>query len=290
MTLLKPLFNGLNRMKKSLFKRQLALIMQYMPDDQILKILGQNDRYQVFRDTGEIVDTVTGMKANLRNVRDLEYNILAEEAKGNMSKRMMELQALLEMQGQGFPVDPMQIIEKMELPESEKQRWAQYITSQMQSQADEKQQMLAKEIEFKERELKEDERETTLKFVTDMAKIKQMGEKDEKTMVANFAKMSLEEKRDVMQFAQQVALVAQQAQAAKQEMQLDSKKAKQELGQDAEAHAQDMKFAKEKQALDLKAAKEKQDQAMQFAKQKAAQAKKEGGKKDGKGKPDSRKG
>jgi hypothetical protein len=214
MTLLKPLFNGLNRMKKSLFKRQLALIMQYMPDDQILKILGQNDRYQVFRDTGEIVDTVTGMKANLRNVRDLEYNILAEEAKGNMSKRMMELQALLEMQGQGFPVDPMQIIEKMELPASEKARWAQYITSQMQSQADEKQQMLAKEIEFKERELKEDERETTLKFVTDMAKIKQMGEKDEKTMVANFAKMSLEEKRDVMQFAQQVALVAQQEREA----------------------------------------------------------------------------
>jgi len=218
-----------------------------------------------------------GLKANIRDVRDLDYNIRAEEAKGNMSKRMMELQTLMEMQSQGFPVDPMQIIEKMELPESEKQRWSNFIQQSQQAQQQEKQRMVAKEVEFKERELAEDERETTLKFITDMAKVKQMGEKDEKSMVTNFAKMSLEEKRDIMQFAQQVAQIAQAAQAAEEEMEQDGKKARQELGQDAAAHNQDMRFAKEKQALDLKAAKAKQVQDMQFAKAKAAQAKKVGG-------------
>jgi hypothetical protein len=217
MTLLKPLFNSLNRMKKGLFKRQLAIVMEYMPDSQVLKILGQNDRYQVFRETGEIVDTQNGMKANIREVRDLEYNIRAEEATGNMSKRMMELQALMEMQQQGFPVDPMQIIEKMELPESEKQRWANFITSQQQAQSQQQQEMVAKEIEFKEREMADDERETTLNFITDMAKIKQMGEKDEKSMITNFAKMSLEEQRDLMQFTAQMASVAAQAEAARKQ-------------------------------------------------------------------------
>jgi hypothetical protein len=269
-------------MKKQLFRRQLALIMQYMPDSQILKILGQNDRYQVFRETGEIIDTMLGLKANIRDVRDLDYNIRAEEAKGNMSKRMMELQTLMEMQQQGFPVDPMQIIEKMELPESEKQRWANFIQQSQKAQSDEKRQMVSKEIEFKERELDEDERETTLKFITDMAKVKQMGEKDEKSMITNFAKMSLEEKRDIMQFAQQVAQIAQAAQAAEQEMEQDGKAAKQELGQDAAAHKQDMRFTKEKQALDLKTAKAKQIQDLQFAKAKAAQVKKAGGNNAGK--------
>jgi len=281
MTLLKPLFNGLNRMKKGLFKRQLAIIMQFMPNSQILKILGQNDRYQVFKETGEIVDTMLGLKANIRAVRELEYNIKAEEATGNMSKRMMEMQMLMEMMEKNFPVDPMQIIEKLELPESEKVRWMNYITQQQKAQAQEKQQMLAKEIEFKEREMADDERETTLEFIVDMAKIKQMGEKDEKSMITNFAKMSVEEQRNLMQFTAQMASVAAQAVQQEQEMAIDAKRAKQELGQDANAHKQDMAFDREKQALDLKAAEEKQTQAMRFAKEKAAianaQAKKQGG-------------
>jgi hypothetical protein len=144
-TLLKPLFKSLNRAKKSLFKRQLAIIMQFMPDSQILRILGQNERYQFDPQTGLIADMKsvnpeTGqptLVANLRDVRNLEYNVASEEASGNMSKRMLELQALMEMMQAGFPVDPMQIIEKMELPASEKLRWVEYMNQQSQSAAEE---------------------------------------------------------------------------------------------------------------------------------------------------------
>ena len=131
-------------MKKELFKRQLAIIMSYMPDEQIIKVLGQNDRYQIDPQSGIITDMMSAQQdeqgnvvgytrqADLRDVRSLEYNVVAEEAPGNMSKRMMELQALLEMQ-ERLPIPPEQIISKMELSATEKDRWLEYIKQQEQA-------------------------------------------------------------------------------------------------------------------------------------------------------------
>jgi hypothetical protein len=82
MTLLKPLFRNFNFMKKELFKRQLSIIMSYMPDRQILSVLGQNDRYEIDSESGVIMDTKTEMTAEIRDVRNLEYNIRAEQAPG----------------------------------------------------------------------------------------------------------------------------------------------------------------------------------------------------------------
>jgi len=155
----------------------------------------------------------------------------------------------MEMQQQGFPVDPMQIIEKMELPESEKTRWMNYITQSNKAQQEQQQAMLAKELEFKEREMADDERETTLKFIVDMAKIKQMGEKDEKKMMTDFTKMSFDEKAEIMKFVAQMASVAQQAAAAEQEMKQDESKHVQDMKFDKEKHAQTMKQTKEKAAI-----------------------------------------
>ena len=191
MILLKPLFKSLNNMKKDLFLRQLSIIMEYMPDSQILRILGSGDRYKIDPNTGMIadmlsVDQQTGQPtsvANIRDVKNLEYNVVSEESSGNMTKRMLELSALLEMQKGGFPVDPTQIIEKMNIPESDKQRWLQYISQQQQSQAKAQEEMKQFEIQSADRQFSIEEKQIMLTFLTDLAKIKQMAEKDEKNMV-----------------------------------------------------------------------------------------------------------
>jgi hypothetical protein len=216
-TLLKPLFKSLNRAKKDLFKRQLAIIMSYMPDDQIKRILGQGERYQISPD-GMIADMKSvnqqtgqpSLVANIRDVRNLEYNVAAEESPGNMSKRMLELQALMEMMQAGFPVDPISVLEKMDLPASDKQRWIEYIQAQQQAQMDAQDKALQAELGIKTRELDIEEKDDMLDFIVDITKINQMLEKDEKRLATDFAKLDVEQQNNMAQFvAQMLGVVAQ---------------------------------------------------------------------------------
>lgn len=198
--LLKPLFKSLNNMKKDLFQRQLSIIMEYMPDSQILRILGSGDRYVIDPNTGVITDKLTGTQANIRDVRNLEYNVASEESSGNMTKRMLELSALMEMQKGGFPVDPVQIIEKMNIPESDRQRWLKYIEQQQQSQSQMQQEQVQYTMQTQERQFSIEEKKIMLEFLTDIAKIKQMAEKDEKKMVdsdANRREMGAQKLLDI---------------------------------------------------------------------------------------------
>jgi hypothetical protein len=211
--LLKPLFRSYNEMKKQLFKRQLALIMEFMPDEQILKVLGQTERYIIDPESGAITDKMTEMTADIRDVTNLRYNIAAESAPGNMAKRMLELQILLEM-GSQLPVPPEMVIEKLDISATEKIRWLEYINQQQQSQTELQMAMMEKEVEFKEREVADKEQNTMLDFMVDMAKIKQMVEKDEKKLVTDFEKLGVEEKEAILQYMVGMAGVAQQASAA----------------------------------------------------------------------------
>jgi len=296
-------------MKKELFKRQLAIIMAYMPDRQMIKILGQNDRYQIDPETGIITDMMSAQEnpetgevtytrqANIRDVRSLEYNVIAEQAAGNLSKRMTELQVLLEM-GEKLPVPPEQIISKLEISATEKERWIQYIKQQEQAGQEKQEKLEALEIQFKDREIKIDEQRNKQDFIISMGKINQAAEKDEKSMAAKFAQMEADEKANALQFAQQIMQAAIDEQKAKQQMSLDAIKAGQDLIQDSSVHTQDMyqddskhnqdmRFIEEKNAIVLEAARKKAEQDIEIAKEKAAQQKamaaqkaKEGGKKD----------
>jgi hypothetical protein len=330
MTLLKPLFRNFNFMKKELFKRQLSIIMEFMPDRQIIKILGQNDRYQIDPQTGIITDmmsaqeteqgTIYTRQAAIRDVRSLSYNVTGEEAPGNMSKRMTELQTLIEMQ-ETIPVPPQQIIEKMDLSATEKERWIEYINQQQQSQSQEQEEMKQVEIGFKDREIKVDEQKNVMDFMVDLAKIKQMSEKDEKAMITKFKGMEVQEQSTILGMAKDFITQAADSDdegKAEQDMELDARAASQDLAQDSaesrqdlqqsnQKHEQDIKFVREKNAvllkviqakaalelktaeakaeLDLKTAKAKAEQDIEIAKTKAAQMKAQGGdKKDG-GKP-----
>jgi len=318
MTLLKPLFRNFNSLKKELFKRQLAIIMAYMPDEQITKILGQNDRYKIQDgvitdmmsaiqqpnpETGETEVVGYSRQANIRDVRSLEYNVIAEQSPGNTSKRMLELQALLEL-GEKLPVPPEQIIEKLEISATEKERWIAYIKEQQQATQQKQEQLEQTEIQFKDREIKIDEQRNKQDFIISMGKINQAAEKDEKSIAAKFAQMDQTAKAEALTFATQVLQAELDERAAKAKLGFDAIQAGQEriqdgavhaqdMIQDAEKHLQEMRFTHEKNAIALRAAEEKAAQDIKIAQQKAAQQKamaaqkaKEGGE-DGKRKPSS---
>ena len=191
--LLKPLFRNFNQSRKELFKRQLAIVMEYMPDEQILRILGQNERYKI-DENGMITDTVTEQTADLRDVRSLEYNIVAEQSPNNLSRRMYELQALMEM-SQQFPVPPEQIIEKMDLPESEKVRWLEYIAQQQEAEAKQGEAMMAAQMELENAKLDTQKEKNIMDFLADIGKLSQMTEKDNKKMQDSVSRLSLEEQK-----------------------------------------------------------------------------------------------
>lgn len=200
LTLLRPLFKSYNKMKKELFKRQLAIIMSYMPDKQILRILGQGDRYQIDTKTGIIVDKGTGQQAELRDVRNLNYNITTEESPGNMTKRMLEISTLLEMKQAGFPVDPSAVINKLEISSTEKAQWLNYISSAEKSQSEQVQQSVQAELEFRDREIGVDEQANLIDFITSMAKIDHMETKDKLKLISDFAKLKEQTKVNLRSF------------------------------------------------------------------------------------------
>ena len=206
-----------------------------------------------------------------------------------MSKRMMELQVMLEM-GDRLPVPPEQIISKLEISATEKERWLQYINDQQAQQSQKQEKLEQLEIQFKDREIKTDETRNQQDFILGMAKIKQAAEKDEKAMMAKYSQMDQTAKAEALKFATQVLQAELEERAATAQIGFDALKAGQEriqdgaehaqdMTQDAEKHIQDMRFTHEKNAIALKAAEDKQKQALAFAKQKA----KEGGD-NGKGK------
>jgi hypothetical protein len=229
MTLLKPLFRSFNNMKKGIFKRMIACISEYMPDEQILRILGQNDRYSVDKQTGIIIDNIIGLQAELRNVRDLEYNLKSEESPGNMSKRTLELQAYMEMMQTGFPVDPNQILEKLELPESEKIRWMEYIKQQNEAAAQQQQQAMELEASFKDRELSVKESQNQLDMILGMAKIDQMEAKDDKKLAMDIARLDHEKRKSIAEFAIQLIQALNQARIEETKIQAEEEKVRQQV-------------------------------------------------------------
>ena len=267
LVLLKPLFRAVNNMKKELFKRQLGIIMAYMPDAQILRILGNTDRYQIDPQQGIIADMMTAdpetgqpkSVANIRDVRSLEYNIASEEAPGNMSKRMIELSALMEMQGQGFPVPPEQIIEKMSISESEKTRWLSYLDAQSQSQQKQQEEMMQMQMQIQDRVLSIKEQANQINFMLGSGKLKQQAQKDElKTQVAT-------REQDISAMAQarqqEAELIVKQ-----QEAQLDAIRERQEL--EVAQELSDNKIATEKESANVRigAQKEAADVAIETTK------------------------
>ena len=205
LVLMKPLFKSFKKMRKALFKRVLAIIMQFMPNEQILRILGEDGRYQINPETGEIADQETGMVANIRDVRNIEYNIKAEEAPGNMTKRTLELSTFLEMQKNGFPVEPSVIINRVDLPASEKKKWLAYIEQSQQQQAQAQQEAMQTEVQLKNRELTTAEKKVLYDFLVDVAKVNQQAQKDEVKSQTASSQLAQADRQAILNFISQIA-------------------------------------------------------------------------------------
>jgi len=199
MVLMKPLFKSFNKLRKGLFRRSLAIIMEYMPNEQIMKILGENGRYQM-DDQGNIADQDSGLQANLRDLKNVEYNIKSEEAPGNMTKRTLELTSFLEMQKSGFPVEPSVVIERLDLPASEKKKWMEFIDGQQKGQQEMAEKQMAQEQANKDRELSVDEKRLIMEFIIDSAKINQQAEKDEKKLATSAAQVEQSSNAAILSF------------------------------------------------------------------------------------------
>jgi hypothetical protein len=209
-TLLKPLFKSYKGMRKQLFRRILTIIMEFMPNEQMLRVMGKNEKYEFDPQAGILVDKETELVADIRDVRNIEYNVTVEEAPGNMTKRTFELSAFMEMQEKGFPVPPEVIIERMDLPASDKKKWLEYINSQQEGQAKQQEEMLAKEIEFKDREISNDEKETIMDFLVAVAKVNQAAEKDEKKLKGTAAQLDQAADQTMLTFLASMAATAVQ--------------------------------------------------------------------------------
>ncbi len=132
MTIISKLYNNHKKMKKELRKRRVYLIQKYMPDWQIAKIIGESETMMV--KDGLVIDKENQLVAPVRALRDMKYNLKYAETSGNITKTMAELAIFLDMVGKGFPVDPNVIIDKLDLPETEKVKWKKYVDDGKQSQ------------------------------------------------------------------------------------------------------------------------------------------------------------
>ena len=216
LVLMKPLFKSFNRMRKGLFKRVLSIIMQYMPDEQMMRVLGENGRFQLDPKTGMIIDQEDQLAANIRDLRNIEYNVRTEEAPGNMTKRTLELSTFLEMQKNGFPVEPSVIINRLDLPASEKKKWQEYIDQQQQMQSQMAMQQMQQEAAFKDRELSTSEKEVVMNFLIDVAKVNQQARKDDIKAGVSMEQIEAQDRQAITNFLSQLIQSAAQAKQGEQ--------------------------------------------------------------------------
>lgn len=138
MTILKPLFREYKRLRKDLTDRVIRIILRYMPPAQMAEIIGRDEVYEIIPGENEVpivVHKESGQQFPLVDVKNLNYHLELEETSDSQTQRTFELSVLMEMQQGGFMVDPIAIIDKMDMSASDKERWIAYITQQQEAAA-----------------------------------------------------------------------------------------------------------------------------------------------------------
>jgi hypothetical protein len=194
MAILRPVFAAYNKMREEIFKRLVSIVMSHMPRAQILKILGEPGRFRI--DNGMIVDTINNLSANLNAVSNAKYDIDAEPESSSTTQNALELATYMEMNKNGFPVDPKVIVGKTNLPVSEKLSWIKFI-EQSQAAASEaakaEMDLKLKELEMK-RELELAKIEANVKIASTKASLQR--EKDIMKTAVDQEKLRLQDVRD----------------------------------------------------------------------------------------------
>lgn len=132
LAILKTLMDASKKLKKGIFERTISIIMEYMPDEQIVEILGDSERYVI--EGNVITDVESQLSADIRDVRSVRFNVKSEALPASGSRRILELSIFMEMGKEaGIPVDPKVLIDKTDLSASDKKQWMEYIQKQQEA-------------------------------------------------------------------------------------------------------------------------------------------------------------
>ena len=212
MLLLKPLFKNFDAAHKAVYERLLAIIVQYMPEDQIMSIIGQSNKYHV--QDGIVYDKEHGLQADIRDVKNLQYNVDMEERPGNKTKRMLELAIFIEMMQYGFAVDPRVVISRTDLPETEKRQWVEYVDAQEQAAAEAAAKAHELEVMKIQSNIQQQDKKTDVNAGLGSAKLEEAKRKGDMKDNVDRTKLLLEDQRQKLDF---IARNDQNKQAGKQQ-------------------------------------------------------------------------
>ena|GEM_PF-5681647 len=203
LTLLNNLFRAHKRLIKRLAERVYAIIAAYMPESQIKRILGGGEKY-VFR--GNLVANLENKTvAPLRNLKDLKYNIDVIDSPANMTKTMSQLAIFLEMMSKGFPVDPLVIIDKLDLTAAEKAKWKQYVQSAQQLRIQTALAAQQAQAALQQGKLQLEKEKIHSKLALDKYKTDQDAKSDDMKFAIELAKLDQQAREKIYDIAQRIA-------------------------------------------------------------------------------------
>jgi len=194
MAILKPVFKAYSKMREELFKRLVAIVMSHMPTQQVLKILGEPGRFQ--ENDGILLDSKTGLQADLRNTDMMAYDIDTEPETASLTQNALELATFMEMGQNGIPVDPFVMISKTNLSASEKLQWIDYIEKQSDQAAQQAEHEMQMQMQENERKYEIEMAKIQLQRELAGMKAEFQREKDILKVSADQAKLDAQIKRD----------------------------------------------------------------------------------------------
>lgn len=137
-------FANFEEFQLQVVEKVVQTITRAMPDDQIQAVLASEGRYQV--GNGVVVEMAqapdgSGMmvpkaRAELRNLRDMDWNLDLEHTSENSTLRMIELDMLMQLMKANVPIDPEVLVEHVTPSRAVRERLKSYVEKAMRAQAE----------------------------------------------------------------------------------------------------------------------------------------------------------
>jgi hypothetical protein len=228
LTILNPILTAYRDFRIQFTSKIFHIILAHMPDSQIQRILGSDDKFQI--QDGVIRDAEKGFEAPIRDIKNLKYNVDYEESPANLTRTMYELAIYMDAKKAGFYVPEEVIIEKSGLPITEKQKWLESLQKFQQNQM----QMAQLQIQLEQSKVQLEQMSIQQQGRIEGAKIQQSARKME--MEGSFELMKMD--REDQQFAIEIVQEMMARFAAKRKMEQEGAMALNQYGSEPKRLAQ----------------------------------------------------
>ena len=198
LTILSPLLTAYRNFKIQFTEKLLHLITAYMPDSQIQRIIGSDDKIKI--QDGIIYDVEKGFEAPIRDIKNLKYNIDYEESPSNLTRTMYELAIYMDAKKAGFYVPEEVIIEKSDLPITEKRKWLESLQQFKQNQI----QMAQMQIQLEQAKVQLEQARIQQDGQINMAKIQQGDKEARMDSALKIMEMDREDQKFAIELVQSI--------------------------------------------------------------------------------------